>query len=135
MDLPLWLAEILATVSVSSTEQGEQETFLDLIQPEFYSNKVLNAIKTGPDSINLHAVLQHFYKITERWGLLFNDKELVDIVIAMLKHRASLINDLADSGANSGTGVDFFHSLDETERALFKQSYHSHKKLKEWLKN
>jgi len=54
--------------------------FIELIQPEAINTKVINAIKTSSTSLDIHSISQHYYSLVEKWGKLFTDKELVDVV-------------------------------------------------------
>lgn len=62
------------------TSEESNTAFIELIQPEAINSKVINAIKTSSTSLDVHSISQHYYALVEKWGELFTDKELVDVV-------------------------------------------------------
>ncbi|GME68937.1 unnamed protein product [[Candida] boidinii] len=118
LELPIWLAEILAVCAVNSNgnenqdnEEDEDEdnnnntqsTFLQLIQPDYFSPKIINAIKADSLSLDLHSLLSNYYKIVIKWGWMFNDEELINVISKMLIQRSCEINDLSCSLTNSSS--------------------------------
>lgn len=77
LELPMWIAEVLA---VCMTSEESSTAFIELIQPEAINTKVINAIKTSSTSLDVHSISQHYYALVQKWGELFTDKELVDVV-------------------------------------------------------
>ncbi|CCH43265.1 DNA replication complex GINS protein [Wickerhamomyces ciferrii] len=132
LELPIWIAEILAICSVSDDSSS---FFIEMIQPEAIGSKVMNAIKTSPTSIDIHSISQHYYSLVEKWGKLYTDKKLVDVVQQMLKERSEEINNHAQSLRGAQQETSFLYTLDEFEKQLYKISHESHKNLKKWLQN
>ncbi|ODQ78046.1 hypothetical protein BABINDRAFT_40402 [Babjeviella inositovora NRRL Y-12698] len=134
LNLPLWLSSVLAICEVS---QDSQTTFLDLIHPEFFNNKVINAIRANAVNIDLHSILPNYYKLCEKWCVMFSDVELIEVVSQMLKERSNEINDYGQNPKqiSSMAGNKFLYSLDEFEKRLYKISTESHKLSKEWFHN
>ncbi|ODV60099.1 DNA replication protein PSF3 ASCRUDRAFT_76610 [Ascoidea rubescens DSM 1968] len=114
-------------------ESNEEKTFVELIQPECFNLKVINAIKTNPVNCDLHSICSNYYKLTEKLG----DEELIKIVQEMLKERCILINDYATSSKgnnfNNDAVFNFLHGLDEAEKRIYKATYESHKDTKKWF--
>lgn len=52
---------------------------LDL--PDALSERVMNALKADPRTIDLRSLAPHFYSLTERTLELFEEEEMVDILI------------------------------------------------------
>ena len=130
LELPLWLAEVLAVCELS---EQSQTSFIDLANPEFASSKVLNAVKTGPLAIDLLAILPNFYTLCEKWASMFNDEQLIEIVQTLLTERASEINNHA-CNAKSGNST-FLQSLDEFEKKLYHDTAKNHRLVREWLRS
>lgn len=129
LELPLWLAEVLA---ICLLLEKSNQSFIELEEPNFISSKVLNAIKTNPVSVDLHSILPSYYKLTEKWASMFNEKELIAIVMQMLKERAFEINNYA-SNANKQINNNFIYSLDEYEKTLYKITAASNKNMRRWM--
>lgn len=130
LELPIWLAEILAICEIGSNKQS----FIDLIEPDFISSQVLNAIKTNSTTVDLHKLLPNFYRIIEKWCTMFNDEQLIMIVMDLLKNRAAEINNYANN-TNKSINNDFIYTLDEFEKKLYKLTSDSNKNMRNWLKN
>lgn len=128
VELPMWLAEVLATSLVLA---GTEDSFVELLQPEFVGPRVLNAIRADPTSVDLHTIASNFYRLAEKWLALFNDTELVEVVMAMLKERAVEIDNYASNTSNL-VNSNFLYSLDEFERALYRATYESKKQMRTW---
>ncbi|ODV83040.1 hypothetical protein CANARDRAFT_30381 [[Candida] arabinofermentans NRRL YB-2248] len=139
LDLPIWLAEILAVCSINdgqdndddddNNEEDEDETFLKLILPIFLSPQYLNLIKSSPLKPNL-AQIGYYYKIVNKWCYLFNDEELVELISKLIVDRCCEINDLGYRG-NLISG-EFVESLDEWEKILLKNCLNSGRDFKNW---
>lgn len=128
VDLPMWLAEVLA---VCSTLEHTQDTFIELLEPDFISAKVLNAIRADPKSVDLHRIMANYYKVCEKWAGMFNEKELIDVVMIMLKERAMEIDNYA-SNTVKHVSTPFLLSLDEFEKDLYRMTYESKKLMRLW---
>lgn len=75
VELPLWLGEMLA---VSNPAGSSSLATLDL--PEALSNRVMNALKADPKTVDLRAQAPHFYNIGARMLELFEEEDMVDIL-------------------------------------------------------
>lgn len=128
LDLPMWLAEVLA---VCSTLENTQETFIELLEPDFIAPKVLNAIRADPKSVDLHSIMGNYYKLCEKWALMFDEKDLIDTILIMLKERAMEIDNFA-SNATKHVNSPFLLSLDEFEKDLYRITHESKKQMRIW---
>lgn len=129
IELPLWLAEILA---ICELLLDCQTSFIDLSEPEFISSKVANAVKTGPTSIDLHKFLAHYYTLAEKWCTIFTEPELVETIMTLFKERATQINNHA-SNTNKQLNNDFLYTMDEFEKQLYKITSEASREMKKWL--
>lgn len=129
LELPLWLAEILA---ICELLEESQRSFIDLLQPDFISPKVLNTIKTSPTSVDLHEILPYYYRLTEKWASMFSDAELAAVVSEALRKRSLEIYNHANSAAKQ---LNFIYSLDEYEKEVFRKTSESNRNMRQWLKN
>lgn len=127
VDLPLWLASVLAVTTIN-----EDEAFIDLLTPDYLSNTVKNAIKSDAVSIDLHSILPNYYKVAEKWCTMFNDEELAEIIKKLCKDRSFEINNYA-SNTTKQISNNFILSLDEFEKKLYKKTVESNRNLRDWL--
>jgi GINS complex subunit 3 len=138
VDLPLWLAEMLAVSSPSSSK-----ALVTLDMPPALSPRVMNALKADPKSVDLRAQAQHFYSLGARMLDLFEEDEVLDVLTDAFRTRAAEIGDhaanagiAAKSGGGVGVGtegVEFLRGLDEAERALFRAAHDSSRGVRAWL--
>lgn len=128
VELPMWLAEVLAICRIL---EESDESFIELLEPEFIGPKVLNAIRADANSVDLHSIMSNYYKLSEKWAKMFNDTALIDVVMTMLKERALEIDNFA-SNANKHVSSQFLYSLDEYEKRLFKMTSESKKQMRAW---
>ncbi|OBA15149.1 uncharacterized protein OGAPODRAFT_101621 [Ogataea polymorpha] len=139
LELPIWLAEILAICSISNSSEYEENdeyretTFLKLLEPEFFSPVFLNFIKSDALRLNLNPYM-FYYRIVTKWSNMFGDAELVELISKALVDRASELNDLSFKLNDHFTGgnLEFMNNLDSYEKQLFKNSHKSYKDLKMW---
>ncbi|KAF7118813.1 hypothetical protein CNMCM5793_008442 [Aspergillus hiratsukae] len=126
IDLPLWLGVMLSIGS------GSSATFaLDL--PSALSDRVVNALKADPRTVDLRSLAPHFYSLSEQVLDLFEEEEMVDVLINTFKKRAAEIADHAHNPKGAlGEGADFLRGLDETERQLFRVAHDSAKETRIW---
>ena len=111
---------------------------LDL--PSALSERVLNALKADPRTVDLRSLAPHFYSLGVRVLELFEEDHIVDILSEVsagiygscrhlihgwltvmarqtFRRRASEIADHAHNSRGAlGEGVEFLRGLDETER-------------------
>ncbi|KAK2755979.1 DNA replication protein [Arachnomyces sp. PD_36] len=126
VDLPLWLGEMLAAKLGTSPV-----VTIDL--PQALSERVMNALKADPRTVDLRALAPHFYSFGVRILDLFDEEEVVDILSDTFKKRAAEIADHANNPRGAmGEGVDFLRGLDETERKLFRTAHDSGKEMRAW---
>ncbi|KAI9741393.1 MAG: DNA replication protein [Cirrosporium novae-zelandiae] len=112
VDLPLWLGEMLAV----SQRLGAAPSTLDF--PDALSQRVLNALKADPRTVDLRSLATHFYALAARMLDLFEEEEVVDVLSETFKKRAAEIADHANNARGGGIaeGVEFLRGLDEMER-------------------
>lgn len=135
IELPLWLGEMLA-VSQNLSSSQEQKPLVTLDMPTALQQRVVNALKADPKSVDLRALATHFYGLGVRMLELFEEEELVDVLgdvclssFTGCMHRCETDNEqtfraraatIADQAHNPrgalGEGADFLRGLDETER-------------------
>jgi GINS complex subunit 3 len=136
VDLPLWLSEMLAVSSPSSTK-----SLVTLDLPPSLSPRVMNALKADPKSVDLRAQAQHFYTLGMRLLELFEEEEVCDVLMETWRTRAAEISDHASTsggkaaggGLGSGDAVEFLRGLDESERGLFRAAHDSGKAMRVWM--
>lgn len=118
--LPYWLAHILAVVDSGSIDDNNNENrmddersvpFIEMSTPESFSQKVTNAIKTDPVSLDLHSINPHFYELALKWCGLYSDKNLSEIVSHLLIQRAQEINNFAFSSASQNKNINSIGSI------------------------
>lgn len=143
--LPLWLARVLAIVGGEGDEDGFADDedalpFVELSRPDMFSAKVVNAIKAGPASLDLHSVNAHFYMLAIKWIALFGDAELGAVVTELVLERALELNGHAGSVSVSAVeaqasqlGSPFLLTLDESEKETYRRAHDSYKRTKRWL--
>ncbi|SCW03819.1 LAFE_0G18910g1_1 [Lachancea fermentati] len=138
IELPLWLARVLAIIGANADEDSEDALpFLELMTPDMLSTRVMNAIKSNPVSLDVHSINSHFYALATKWATLFNDALLVKILNVMILERSQEINNHAasvsiDSMVKNDPGM-FLLTLDESEKQLYKDSHISCKEMKQWM--
>ncbi|KAI9711125.1 MAG: DNA replication protein, partial [Candelaria pacifica] len=117
VDLPLWLGERLAGAFFGSQLSGSSFATLDM--PNALSQRVLNALKADPKTVDLRSLATHFYSLGSRSLELFEDEdeEMVGVLSETFKKRAAEIADQAHNPRGAlGEGQEFMRGLDETER-------------------
>lgn len=122
-------------LAVSNPSGNSSLATLDL--PQALSQRVMNALKADPKTVDIRAQAQHFYNIGARMLELFEEEEMVDILTDVSSHQTLFHNsscsnfsyqqtfkqraaEISDQALNSrsalGEGADFTRGLDETER-------------------
>ncbi|KAF4258246.1 hypothetical protein LV164_000191 [Aspergillus fumigatus] len=97
------------------------------------SDRVVNALKADPRTVDLRSLAPHFYSLSERVLDLFEEEEMVDVLINTFKKRAAEIADHAHNPKGAlGEGADFLRGLDETERQLFRVAHDSARETRIW---
>lgn len=77
LDLPLWMAEMLA---VSKPAGPSTSSLASLDMPPALGQRVMNALRADPKSVDLRAQAQFFYGLGERMFELFDEEELVEVL-------------------------------------------------------
>jgi len=77
LDLPLWMAEMLA---VSKPAGPSSASLATLDMPPALSQRVLNALRADPKSVELRGQAQWFYGLGERMLELFEEEEMVEVL-------------------------------------------------------
>ncbi|KAI3405121.1 PSF3 [Candida oxycetoniae] len=149
IELPIWLAQVLAVIHTQSNSQEAQMSataassfepdpestpFISLIDPEFINDKVKNAFKSDPQSLNLHKLSPQYYKMIQRWCSLFYEPDLVELIMNSLKVRSFEINNFASNVYAKHFNDEFIYTLEEFEKRLFKETSESHKLMRQWLR-
>ncbi|GAB7350340.1 hypothetical protein MBLNU459_g0971t1 [Dothideomycetes sp. NU459] len=129
VELPLWLGEMLA---VSHPSGASSLATLDL--PPALSQRVMNALKADPKTVDLRAQAAHFYSIGARMLELFEEEDMVEILSDTFKQRSAEIADQAHNSRSAlGEGAEFAKGLDETERQLFRAAHDGSNAVKKWF--
>jgi GINS complex subunit 3 len=86
LDLPLWLAEMLA---VSKPAGPSSSSLASLDMPTALSQRVQNALRADPRSVDLRSQAQFFYALGERMLELFEEEEWVEVLtdVSLLQTR------------------------------------------------
>ncbi|EGE82652.2 DNA replication complex GINS protein psf3 [Blastomyces gilchristii SLH14081] len=128
IDLPLWLGEMLAVGARTNSSP-----LVNLELPNALSEKVLNALKADPRTVDLRSLAPHFYRLGVRMLELVEAEEMVDVLMETFKKRAMEIADHAHNSRGAlSDGVEFLRGLDETERQLFRAAHGSAKEMRVW---
>ncbi|KAL4990651.1 hypothetical protein BDW68DRAFT_31521 [Aspergillus falconensis] len=128
IDLPLWLGEML---SIGARLGTSRLVTLDI--PSALSERVMNALKADPRTVDLRSLAPNYYRLSERVLELFEEEEMVDILSNTFKKRAAEIADHAHNPKGAlGDGVEFLQGLDETERQLFRVAHDGAKETRIW---
>lgn len=115
VELPLWLAELLA---ISGITPDSPTSFVSLLTPEIFSTKVLNALKSDSKSVDLRSRCSVFFWLAERWVAIFGDQELSNTVVEALRARAVEISDIAHSQRGPlGEASEIMMKLDDFEQS------------------
>ncbi|EXJ95271.1 DNA replication complex GINS protein psf3 [Capronia coronata CBS 617.96] len=133
IDLPMWLGIMLA-VSTGNAPDSSQLVTLDFPTP--LQQRVINALKADPRTVDLRAQAPHFYALGARIMELFDDTAVLDTLINTFKMRAAEIADQAHNPRGAlGDGAEFLRGLDETERQLFKAAHEGPKAVRAWTQD
>ncbi|CAR24609.1 DNA replication protein PSF3 [Lachancea thermotolerans CBS 6340] len=136
VELPLWLARILAIVGGDEEADPDSEgalPFVELLAPEILSSRVMNAIKSSPVALDVHSINAHFYALAVKWATLFDDRELVRVLNYMLLERTREIHNHAASGTLGGAPSTFMLTLDEFEKKLYRDTHSGCKETRHWI--
>lgn len=78
-------------LAVSNPSGNSSLATLDL--PQALSQRVMNALKADPKTVDIRAQAQHFYNIGARMLELFEEEEMVDILTNVSSQPGPLPND------------------------------------------
>jgi GINS complex subunit 3 len=137
LNLPLWLAEMLAIANTGPSDESTAPITLNL--PSALSNEVVQALKADPRAVPLRDQSAHFFGLGTRMLDLFEDGQLSAVLRKTFVTRAADVGlharKAGDEGAGGviGSGEEFLRGLDEWERALFRKSHTGVKASKEWM--
>ncbi|KIV80453.1 hypothetical protein PV11_07951 [Exophiala sideris] len=133
IELPMWLGVMLA-VSTGNTPGASQLVTLNFPMP--LQQRVINALKADPKTVDLRAQAPHFYALGARIMELFDDQAVLDTLLDTFKARASEIADQAHNPRGAlGDGAEFLRGLDEIERQLFKAAHEGPKAVNAWMQD
>ncbi|KAL2132082.1 hypothetical protein VTI74DRAFT_4235 [Chaetomium olivicolor] len=149
VNLPLWLAEMLA---IANTGDVEGKSFVTFDLPPALGNDVVQALKADPRAVPLRDQSAHFYGLATHMMELSEEQELAAVLRKTFVTRASEIalharkvggvghkgKGAAEEGSNlgiGGAGEEFLRGLDEWERKLFRKAHDGAKSAKEWMEN
>nr|KAK5441144.1 DNA replication protein [Exophiala xenobiotica] len=133
IELPKWLGVMLA-VSTGNTPGSPQLVTLNFPPP--LQQRVINALKANPRTVDLRAQAPHYYALGARIMELFEDQAVLDTLLDTFKSRASEIADQAHNPRGAlGDGADFLRGLEESERQLFKAAHEGPKAVKAWTQD
>ncbi|KAK4032362.1 hypothetical protein C8A01DRAFT_20557 [Parachaetomium inaequale] len=145
VNLPLWLAEMLA---IANTGDAEGKSFVTFDLPPALGNDVVQALKADPRAVPLRDQSAHFYGLATHMMELSEEQELAAALRKTFVTRASEValharkvggvghKGKADEGSNlgiGGAGEEFLRGLDEWERKLFRKAHDGAKSGKEWM--
>lgn len=84
--------------------------------------------------MDLRSLAVHYYELAVRVLELFEEEEIVDILMDTFKRRAAEVADHAHNlrGAQ-GKGADFLRGLDLMEEQLFRAAHESSKAMRLWM--
>ena len=88
LDLPLWMAEMLA---VSKPAGPSSASLANLDMPSALGQRVMNALKADPKSVDIRAQAQFFYGLGERMLDLFEEEEMVEVLLDVRRSFFSLV--------------------------------------------
>ncbi|AAS54889.1 AGR399Cp [Eremothecium gossypii ATCC 10895] len=138
VELPLWLASVLATVTGEQEHVDEEALpFVEFLPPEMFSARVVNAIKADAPTLDVHSINGHFYALGTRWAALFSDAGLAGMLAGMVLERALEVQRHAASAAVEATAptdatARMLQTLDEWERQLYRRAHAASRDAKLW---
>ncbi|KAH6847810.1 hypothetical protein B0I37DRAFT_151941 [Chaetomium sp. MPI-CAGE-AT-0009] len=145
VNLPLWLAEMLA---IANTGDVDGKSFVAFDLPRAMGNDVVQALKADPRAVPLRDQSAHFYGLATHMMELSEEQELAAALRKTFVTRASEValharkvggvgqKGKTEEGSNlgvGGAGEEFLRGLDEWERQLFRKAHDGAKAGKEWM--
>ncbi|OQO11089.1 hypothetical protein B0A48_05344 [Cryoendolithus antarcticus] len=131
LSLPLWLAEMLLIAPAPNTPAA---ITMDLPPP--LQHRVVNALKANPVTLDLRAQAPHFYALGARMLELFEDEDLVEVLLETFRTRAVEIADRASGGVGGRAAGDeggFLLGLEDGEKRLWEASREGSASVGKWL--
>ncbi|ETN37731.1 uncharacterized protein HMPREF1541_07354 [Cyphellophora europaea CBS 101466] len=131
IELPLWLGTMLA---VANSNNPSQSALVTLDFPAPLQTRVINALEADPKSVDIRAQAPHYYALGSKILELFEDDQIVEVLLKTFRQRAAEIADHAHNPRGAlGEGQEFLRGLDEMERQLFKAAHEGPKAVRQWL--
>lgn len=133
VELPLWLGEMLAVNRLSNST----DTLITMDMPAALNTRVMNALKADAKSVDLRAQAMHFYGLGARMLELFEDEEVVDILVETFRKRSLEVADKASGGRSLGgaEGGEFVRGLEEEERGIFRAAHDGQANVRKWFES
>ena len=82
---------LTAEVSLSARLGTSRLVTLDI--PDALAERVMNALKAEPRTVDLRALAPHFYTLSERILEIFEEEEMVDVLIDVFSIPRSMRDD------------------------------------------
>lgn len=77
LDLPLWMCELLA---ISKPAGPSSSSMISLDMPAALNQRVVNALRADPKSVDVRAQAQFFYGLGEKMLYLFEEEEMTEVL-------------------------------------------------------
>lgn len=91
---------------------------LDIEEPVIFANRVCNALKADPRSVDLRAQSAYFYAFATKYLEWTDREDLLQIILDTFRSRVARLADHAHNPQGAiNEGIDFLRGFDETERA------------------
>ncbi|KAI8905857.1 hypothetical protein EDD86DRAFT_210979 [Gorgonomyces haynaldii] len=120
VDLPYWACFPLAL-----------ENWADIDLPLFLQQKTRNDFKANATKVNLSQYCEFFYRFNHKLFQMQLDSEWRDLILVIFRERMQLIADYTVTAHYDPT-CPFIHSLDQSERELYKAGIEANHDLKRW---
>ncbi|KAI8817972.1 DNA replication complex GINS protein psf3 [Fimicolochytrium jonesii] len=121
VELPYWLAEHLAV-----------NDHVDLELPKCFNQRVRDDISASPTSVNLNRLCPYYYRFGVNIINLIVDAALPEVLSQAFKARLPCIMDYTQTSRLRTDRSEFIHSLDETERELYKLGHETVMEMMQW---
>ncbi|KAJ5168202.1 DNA replication complex GINS protein psf3 [Penicillium canariense] len=129
IDLPLWLGEMLSIGARLGTSR-----LVTLDMPDALAERVMNALKADPRTVDLRALAPHFYTLSERILEIFEEEEMVDVLSDTFKKRAAEISDQAHNPRGRWARASTFSvgSMRMNGSVMFRAAHDRAKQMRIW---
>lgn len=115
------------TVEISISARLGTSRLVTLDMPDALAERVMNALKADPRTVDLRALAPHFYTLSERILEIFEEEEMVDVLIdvfAIRRHPGIIASLLTVKSRPSKSGRPKFPTTRTT---------HEERSVKEWI--